>query len=72
MLGVGLMVIIFHKDCKEGDSKCTKNKSPPITEVNDSIYVIGDSCYKFKDAQVKCPEDGNVVESFKQEFSSRD
>jgi hypothetical protein len=71
MLGVGVMVIIFHKECKEGDSKCTKNKAPSIEEVKDSIYVIGSSCYKFKDTQIKCPDDGNIVESFKQEFSSR-
>jgi len=72
MLGVGLMVIIFHQDCKDGDSKCTKNKAPPVKDIEESIYIVGQDCYKFKEIQVKCPENnGNLVESFKQEFIKR-
>jgi hypothetical protein len=65
MLGVGLIVIILHKDCNSNSELCQRYKSPNLLEVKDSIYIIGSDCYKFKDVQVKCPVDNkNLVEPF--------
>ena len=66
MLGVGLVVIILHKDCNSNSKLCQRYKSPSLAEIKDSIYIIGTDCYKFKDVQIKCPTDtSNLVEPFK-------
>jgi hypothetical protein len=69
LLGVGLMVIVMHRECKDGS--CKKSKAPVPGEVTDTVYMIESDCYKFKTKQVHCPSEGEVIESFKQNFRKR-
>jgi hypothetical protein len=71
IIGVGIMVIIFHRDCNSNSALCQKLKAPSISEIKDSIYIIGTDCYKFKDIQVKCPNDGNLVEAYTGVYNTR-
>jgi hypothetical protein len=64
IIGVGIMVIIFHRDCTSNSLLCQKLKAPSISEIKDAIYIIGTDCYKFKDVQVKCSDDGNLIEAY--------
>ena len=43
-------------------------KAPPIHEVKDSTYKIGNKCYKFDTLQMDCPASSDgVVEAFTME-----
>jgi hypothetical protein len=71
ILGVGLIVVVLHQDCKEGNAAgCKRMKAPSPGEVQDAVYNIGGDCYKFKTKQVACPAK-DVIESFKQDFRIR-
>jgi hypothetical protein len=69
VVGVGLIVLVFHRDCK-GDA-CTHFKAPSLKEMEDGIYKVDSKCYKFADKQIPCPAEGTVVEPFRDEFSRR-
>jgi hypothetical protein len=71
LLGVGLIVIVMHRDCTGADSlgqsakSCRVAKAPAPAEVMAATYIIDSDCYKFKTAQIACPSGGDVVESFR-------
>lgn len=60
LLGM-FLAIVFRPICK-GDT-CFKLKAPPIQEIKEHAYKIGDRCYKFVPEETKCPLTG-VVEPF--------
>ena len=59
---MGIFLCILARPICKGES-CFSLKSPPITEIKESAYKIGDTCYKFVPKEVKCPVSG-VVEPF--------
>ncbi len=69
LLGVGLAVIVLQKDCKTNACKVTKAPSPK--DIEEQIYIIGSDCYKFFPKQTKCPDKGEVIESFKLDFRQK-
>ena len=69
ILGVGLAVIVFQANCRAGECKVTKAPSPK--DVEDQIYIIGSDCYKFSPKQMKCPDNGDIIESFKLGFKNK-
>jgi hypothetical protein len=70
LIGIGLAVIVLQRDCKSGGG-CKVTKAPVPKDVADQTYIIGSDCYKFSTRQVKCPDVGEVIESFKQDFKVR-
>lgn len=71
-IGIGLAVMVLQKDCKSGGTGCKTLKAPNPKDIAEYTYIIGSDCYKFSPRQVKCPEKGDVIESFKHEFRARD
>lgn len=51
ILGFGLATM-FRKVCK--DQTCIVIKGPPMKEINNTIYRIDDSCYKYTPEATKC------------------
>ena len=65
MFGIALVMVIFPM-CRGKD--CMIVKAPPIHEVKDSTYKIGNKCYKFDTLQMDCPASSDgVVEAFTME-----
>jgi len=60
LMGIFLCLLV-RPVCKGGS--CISYKSPPIKEVKDHAYKIGDTCYKFIPKETKCPMTG-VIEPF--------
>jgi hypothetical protein len=59
---MGIFLCILARPVCKGES-CFSFKSPPIKEIRDHAYKIGDVCYKFSPKEVKCPMAG-VIEPF--------
>ena len=69
LLGIGIVVVIFRPYCKDGD--CGIWKAPPINQVHDSVYKIGEKCYEFKEVDKECKQGEKYIEAFRGEFSCR-
>jgi hypothetical protein len=59
---MGVFIILLIKPICKGDS-CFTYKAPPMKEINEKAYKIGDTCYKFVPKETKCPAIG-VIEPF--------
>jgi hypothetical protein len=59
---MGVFLILLIRPICKGES-CFKYKSPPMNEIKEHAYKIGDTCYKFVPKEAKCPAMG-VVEPF--------
>jgi hypothetical protein len=51
IIGLGLAAA-FRQVCT--DSKCVVIKGPPVSEVQDTRYRIGDKCYRYTPYVVPC------------------
>lgn len=51
ILGFGLATM-FRKICK--DQTCIVIKGPPMKEINNTIYRIDDTCYRYTPEATKC------------------
>jgi hypothetical protein len=60
LLGLGLAAIL-RPACK-GD-QCITLKAPPIQEIKDATFQVGNKCYQFSVESLDCPSKG-VVEAF--------
>ncbi len=59
---MGIFVILLIRPiCKDGS--CVSFKAPPVKEIKEHSYKIGDRCYKFVPKEATCPATG-VVEPF--------
>ena len=67
LMGVFIMIVI-RPVCK-GDA-CFNYKSPPMKDIREHAYKIGDRCYKFVPKDAKCPATG-VIEPFQWQIASR-
>ena len=59
---MGVFLCLLARPVCKGDS-CYLFKSPPMKDVREHAYKIGDVCYKFSPKETKCPMVG-VVEPF--------
>jgi len=59
---MGIFLILLLRPVCKGDA-CFSFKSPPMKEIREHAYRIGDRCYKFVPKDTKCPMTG-VVEPF--------
>jgi hypothetical protein len=59
---MGVFIILLIRPVCKGDA-CFSYKAPPVKEIQESSYKIGDTCYKFIPKETKCPLTG-VVEPF--------
>lgn len=46
---------IFQKACK--DKKCVTIESPPMAEIKQTTYRIGNKCYNYVPRMIACEED---------------
>ncbi len=69
LLGISTVIVIFRPYCKGDD--CSIWKAPPIKEVSDGVFKVGEKCYKFNESEKDCPKEGNVIEAFRGEFTCR-
>jgi hypothetical protein len=66
---MGVFIILLIRPVCKGDS-CFNFKAPPLKEIKEHAYKIGDTCYKFVPNEIKCPLTG-VVEPFEWSAASR-
>jgi hypothetical protein len=59
---MGVFIILLVRPICKGDA-CFSYKAPPVKEIQESAYKIGDTCYRFIPKETKCPVTG-VVEPF--------
>jgi hypothetical protein len=59
---MGVFLILLAKPACKGDS-CFTYKAPPMKDMREHAYKIGDTCYKFVPKEAKCPMTG-VIEPF--------
>jgi len=59
---MGVFIMICARPVCKGDA-CFSFKAPPVKDIKEHAYKIGDTCYKFVPKEVKCPMTG-VVEPF--------
>jgi hypothetical protein len=59
---MGVFIILLVRPICKGDA-CFSYKAPPVKEIQESAYKIGDTCYKFIPKETKCPLTG-IVEPF--------
>ena len=59
---MGVFLILLIRPVCKGES-CFSYKAPPVQEIKEHVYKIGDTCYKFVPKEAKCPMTG-VVEPF--------
>lgn len=59
---MGVFIILLIRPVCKGDA-CFSYKAPPVKEIQESAYKIGDTCYKFIPKETKCSLTG-VVEPF--------
>jgi hypothetical protein len=59
---MGVFIILLMRPICKGE-ECFSYKAPPVKEIQESAYKIGDTCYKFIPKETKCPVTG-VVEPF--------
>jgi hypothetical protein len=59
---MGVFIILLIRPVCKGET-CFSYKSPPVKEIQESAYKIGDTCYRFIPKETKCPVTG-VVEPF--------
>ncbi len=69
LLGIGIVVVLFRPYCKDGD--CGIWKAPPPTQIRESIYKLGEKCYKFSEVNKECQGGDKYIEAFRGEFSCR-
>jgi hypothetical protein len=60
LVGLGLAAIL-RPACK-GD-QCVTLKAPPLKDMKDATYQVGNKCYQFSVENVDCPSKG-VIEAF--------
>lgn len=59
---LGLFLAVLFKPVCRGN-KCLNYKTPPIHEITEGAYKIGDKCYKFTAVDATCPANG-VIEPY--------
>jgi hypothetical protein len=59
---MGVFIILLIRPVCKGDA-CFNYKAPPMNEIKENAYKIGDTCYKFVPKESKCPTIG-VIEPF--------
>lgn len=58
MIGFGLAAI-FRPVCS--GSECIVIHGPPVKDVVDKVYQMGEKCVEFTTELVKCPTDGSEI-----------
>ena len=66
---MGVFIILLIRPACKGE-ECFNYKAPPIKEIKEHAYKIGDICYKFVPKETKCPMTG-VIEPFQWSASSQ-
>jgi hypothetical protein len=66
---MGVFIILLMRPICKGED-CFSYKAPPVKEIKEHAYKIGDICYKFVPKETKCPMTG-VVEPFQWSASSQ-
>ncbi len=69
LLGIALVIVVFRPYCKGDD--CAIWKAPPPAELKDAVFKIGQKCYTYKEHDMECGKDMNVIEAFRGEFVCR-
>jgi hypothetical protein len=59
---MGVFLVLLARPVCKGES-CFSYKSPPMKEIREHAYKIGDTCYTFVPKDMKCPAMG-VIEPF--------
>ena len=59
---MGVFIILLIRPVCKGEN-CFSYKAPPVKDIKEHVYKIGDTCYKFVPKESKCPMTG-VVEPF--------
>jgi hypothetical protein len=59
---MGVFLILLIRPVCKGES-CFSYKAPPVKDIKERVYKIGDTCYRFVPKDAKCPMTG-VVEPF--------
>ncbi len=60
LMGI-FIILLIRPICKDGS--CLSFKAPPLKEIKEHAYKIGDRCYKFVPKEAQCPAVG-VIEPF--------
>lgn len=63
VIGLGIAAVLRPTGCPTGI--CTVQKAPPVEEVTNSTYQLGNKCYQFKTEPTECSGAG-VIEPFTQ------
>jgi len=58
ILGLGLATL-FRQVCK--GSQCKVLRAPPLEEIDEEVYKIGDKCYKYDKNSVKCDKTKRIL-----------
>jgi hypothetical protein len=66
---MGVFIILLIRPVCKGE-ECFSYKAPPVKEIKEHAYKIGDICYKFAPKETKCPMTG-VIEPFQWSASSQ-
>ena len=63
VVGFGLAAL-FRPICKGAD--CVILRGPPVNQMRDVVYQIGDKCHEFTSKAVACPTDPDIktIETF--------
>jgi len=62
IIGFGLAAIL-RPMCKGPD--CVILRGPPVSQMREAVFQIGEKCHEFKPKATACPTDGTkVVETF--------
>lgn len=59
---MGVFIVLLARPSCKGD-ECFSYKAPPMKDIQEHAYKIGDTCYKFAPKESKCPTTG-VIEPF--------
>lgn len=55
------LALLFKRVCK---NNCTKYYAPYIDEIQNKIFKLEDTCYKYFPYMVKCPNDNNILSPY--------
>jgi hypothetical protein len=59
---MGVFLVLLARPVCKGDG-CFSYKAPPMKDIREHAYKIGDTCYRFVPKDTKCPSVG-VIEPF--------
>jgi hypothetical protein len=51
------IALLFKRVCKDN---CTEYHGPYVDDINDTVFKLEDTCYKYKPYMIKCNENQNI------------